>query len=192
MSIVEFIGFIVSLVAILLIMLRRNWEDRQRKNHPERYNDEADQEDALKNFLRALEGDMEEGKEISKKYSESPLPPLPILHKEEEEIPLERTHRTVADDFQFQAKLDRFQRQSAIDSRHIKLDITSNRFEKFQGNQVVSQDMKGFSRETTYDIIDKVTTNRAREILTKPKTLQDMIVIQEILGPPKGLQKNNW
>lgn len=80
MNLIEFIGFIITMVAMTFLILRRVWEDRRRRAHPEEYSNKKEQQEAtLKQFLKSLDIDMdEEDEEGEIERHIPPKPPQPI------------------------------------------------------------------------------------------------------------------
>lgn len=81
MSLIEFIGFIIVMAAMIVLYAKRSWEERKRRMHPEQYADEnEEQEQILRQFLLSLEG-----KEESVLKAEPPAPP-PLPEPEHDEF----------------------------------------------------------------------------------------------------------
>jgi hypothetical protein len=207
MSIVEFIGFLITITAFFLLVIRKSLEDRRRKRHPEKYGDEGRQEDVLRDFLKSLDMDMEEGAENSKRKRAGSAK----MQKQAEEVEefeteldqekagkyIKKPHRKVADQFQFQTKYDRYQPKTAIEARSYEREI-NHRYDTYSDERVVSQDLRGFKPEKVYnvdpykigqyDVIAETDLSRAKKILKNAHSRRDMIVIQQILNTPKALR----
>ena len=80
MSLVEFIGFAISLIAIVVLYFRNRQDARYRLEHPEEFQGEEAMEVEeegypLKDFIKKLEKELAEKEELK-----HPLPPpLPLL-----------------------------------------------------------------------------------------------------------------
>lgn len=75
MTFIEFIGFIVTILALFFLLIRKSWEERKRRENPEIYEEEEkDREKALREFLRSLNVEVEE----TETELEEPPPPEPI------------------------------------------------------------------------------------------------------------------
>lgn len=83
MTFIEFIGFIITLVAMFFIVIKRIFEQRAAQRNPEEYAERERQHQlALKKFYRSLEGQMiEEEDEIEEEIEHEPIHPIP--HKPE-------------------------------------------------------------------------------------------------------------
>ncbi len=80
MNFVEFIGFVIVILAMFFILIRRAMEERRRRKYPELFEkEEQEREKALKEFLRGLNVDVEEVEELKPEP-----PPLPKAVKLEE------------------------------------------------------------------------------------------------------------
>lgn len=78
MSFVEFIGFIITLAAMAVIVAKKSWEERDRKNHPEKYKaKERSRQADLKKLLKSMEIDLEEEEEEEEVVKPLSIPPKP-------------------------------------------------------------------------------------------------------------------
>lgn len=82
MTLIEFIGFLITLTAMTFLVFRNAWEQRRKRSHPEEYRSEKDkQEQTLKEFLKSLDVDMKETDEEEPEEEEieeieyRPMPP---------------------------------------------------------------------------------------------------------------------
>jgi hypothetical protein len=68
MNLIEFIGFLITMSAMTFLILRRIWEERQKRSHPEEYDKKKEHQEAnLKQFLKSLDIDMNDDEEPEKK-----------------------------------------------------------------------------------------------------------------------------
>lgn len=64
MSFIEFIGFIMTMAAMVAILAKKSWEERDRQKNPEKYRKrENRREQDLKKMLKSLDIDIEEDEE---------------------------------------------------------------------------------------------------------------------------------
>ena len=83
MTFIEFIGFIIVMLALFFLMLRRARDEKYRRDHPEEFEQELKgQQLAMREFLESLNIEVEE---------EKPPPPPPV---EEEELAIEEPLRS--------------------------------------------------------------------------------------------------
>lgn len=81
MNLIEFIGFLISLLAVIVLMTKRRQIERYKKEHPEEFEkEELQKEEALKAFLKTLNIEMEEEKKAT------PAPPA-VNHPKRTEKP---------------------------------------------------------------------------------------------------------
>lgn len=93
MSLIEAIGFIIVMIAMIILTAKRSWEQRQQDEHTE-----EDEKQAMQNFLKALhlEGSQEELEAVAQAEVKKAPPPVPpplpkadVIEKVEELPPLE-------------------------------------------------------------------------------------------------------
>lgn len=90
MTFIEFIGFIISISAMVFLFARQTWENYRRRKYPEQYAEEVrKKDDALKELLKSMNIEVEEEEEIEDEddYVEPvrrppPPPPKPIQLKQ--------------------------------------------------------------------------------------------------------------
>lgn len=86
MTLIELIGFMITMVAFFLLIAKQARDERRRRQNPEAYEEEAEQEhqETIKHFLRSLNIEIPEDTPPPKKE----LPPVPkVLEPEEIEAP---------------------------------------------------------------------------------------------------------
>lgn len=187
MSVVEFIGFIVSLIAMILLMGTRLWQEAKRRRNPQPHEDEDHQAQPLKDLLESLD----------KRHRHQQPPPTPVPQAKKPKTPYpaqqplpQKPKRSGADKFAFKSSLDDRHHETAIEKRsyqtsikdpyqgHIEEDILSTEFRK--------------SESSAYDIIHRRHLSQASKIIHGLPSAKDMLVIKEIFGPPKSLRLNPW
>lgn len=203
MSLLEFIGFIVSMATLLFLGYRKAQDERKRRNNPEEYEREQNErEDKLKKFIRSLEGDMDEDErdreeedDDEDEYEEEEeefvkhVPPPPVQPQQSAaakpllpQAPLKPVSKA-GDNFGFKPKLAEYKMASKMDEHH----LTSKLDWRYQ-QQSESEAYK-FSDETkAYDIKKSNEISVAKELLIKLPTKRNMVILHEILGLPKGLR----
>jgi hypothetical protein len=191
MEISDLISFIFTVIILSLIYLKKRWE-KKRTQHPEDLNE---QEKALNDFLKSLEGDMEEmkthqGEEaLAIREAEKKMPPPPPPPSIEREVPkVQKAKRSVSDNFTFKTNLESFKQRSAVEERQLKPKITEELFEPL-GEDVVS-DSFSINEEDAYKITKKDDESRLRKKLQHLPSFRDLIIFQEVIGKPKALRSD--
>lgn len=87
MDIIQFIGFLVSLVAIIVLTGKHLHDERRRKQNPEEYaKEQTAKEERLHSFLKSLEGDMQERKSPTPLPKPKKVTPRPAAQKKVEPV----------------------------------------------------------------------------------------------------------
>jgi len=184
-NLIEFIGFIITILAMFVILIRRSMEERRRRQNPELYEqEEEDREKALKEFLRTMNLEVDEipGEE------ERPPPPPPPPKKPPEPKPT-RPRRLVRDAYELESSLDDYERTSGIESHIRETEVGKTEFGQI-GHDVTTGDLFMQPSLGAYDIIAGVEGTRASHILSRLDDPTDMIVYHEIIGKPRALQRH--
>lgn len=162
MTLIEFIGFVISLAAMIFLVIKHFWEQGQRRRYPEKYAEEQrKKEKLLSEFMKSLnlrendDKDEEDEETITEeiKYhpaAKRPSPPIPTLP----------------------------QKRKGSMSDSYREEIVSSTF------------LKG--EAAAYDLNKKRRPSHASTILKSLHTPKNMVIIKEIFGPPKSMQINPW
>lgn len=192
MTLIEFIGFLVSIFTLFFLYIKKNREERRRRQHPEQNeSEEAGSEDALKDFLRSLEMDMDEMEENQKKQIRQPPspPPLPpVVNPKKTSTKPEKRLRTVQDEFSYKTKIEDFRQVSAVEERNFQPGITNKQFEDF-GAHVVSEDLN-VKNARAYQITDSLTESRLSKFVHQIPSRRDLLIYQEIMMRPKAFRQS--
>jgi|688.fasta_scaffold08994_10 hypothetical protein len=82
MTFIEFLGFIITITAMIAIVVKKNWEERDRRKNPEKYRQKEEQ---LRKLLKSLETSEEDEEEEEEDWEEpvvyAPPPKIPNLKK---------------------------------------------------------------------------------------------------------------
>lgn len=174
MSFIEFVGFIISMVALTLLSARKRRDEARRRQNPELYDKE--QEQSLESLLRSMDIQTEEEEEREEAIK-PPAPPLVI--RKEEKSPKER--RTMSPHYALDYQLNRFKQVRAIDQRRLTSAIEGRKI----GRQVISHDM--VVETDIYTDPRQVKISRGKALLKRLPSAKEMIMVREILSPPKSL-----
>lgn len=116
MNLIEFIGFVISLAALIFLFFKKVRDEKFRLQHPEEYEEELHQkEEALKEILKSMQLDVEDEENLSpppprpqhvmkKKYIKPPKAPLTVLQTQKEKEANQYEERTLSDNRIFNKK----------------------------------------------------------------------------------------
>jgi hypothetical protein len=89
MSLIEFIGFIITICALFFLVIKRKWEERRKREHPEEeHRKELQQKAHLKRYLKSLDLDVEEEEENDKVLPSHLSSFQPSYPKKKDPLPL--------------------------------------------------------------------------------------------------------
>lgn len=196
MTLIEFIGFIISIVTVAFLFFKKKWDERRRRLYPDEVaKEDEEQEKALQNFLQSLKMDMEEAEEHEAMPDQRspPQPPLPPPVKSPPPLPLvnkrpERTERTVEDNYRLKTKIEDFKPKSEVELRQLSMGITQERY-KDLGEHVVSEDL--MTSQEAYSLSISEDRSRFYKLMHKLKHPRDLILYHEIFMKPKTLRPPN-
>ena len=190
MTFIEFIGFLVTMFALIFLYLKRYFNEKKRAEHPEEYEEYQHQkEQALEDFFRSLNIDVPPP-EIEK---EVPPPPPP----KKESIPLalqirqkKRPIRKVKYDYELDTHFDDFEPYSAVADRELEKHITEETIDIYTRDIVSDDLLMAESLKRAYEIPTGRASARIETYVDRLDDLRSMILYRELIGPPKS--KELW
>lgn len=82
MDLIQLIGFLISVLAVFVLVTKKIRDERHRKQHPEEFaREEEEKEERLRAFLKSLDVEMEEQKNYSPPPPPREKPPVPRVIK---------------------------------------------------------------------------------------------------------------
>jgi len=190
MSFIEWIGFLIAFVVLMLSVMRRIYEERRRSQHPEEYKKEREErEKAYSELLKSMGFEIEEEEEEGPKLPqaakrEEKQPSRPPVVRKRKPSPLAaaaKTRRQLSDEFEFRAPLDEQRKLSSIEQRHMGTRVHP-KFQEGYGNRLVSPELRArkvFVREGAA---------RVEELVERLPSRKMLIVAHEVIGPCKALR----
>ena len=159
MTFIEFIGFIITMVAFFLLVVKQARDEKKRRQNPEAYEEEMEyQQEAVKDLLRSLNIEVQEDKPPV-----PPPPPTPVVEMlKEPSMP-----KVVESKIPKSMRIAKFDYGNAFRDPHSQRGI--------------------FEHEEAY-IKRKEQQSRVKSLLRKPDSFKDAIILKEVLGEPKGLE----
>lgn len=179
MNVSEFVGLIITILVLFTAMARRLWEEKQRRDNPEEYEEKLERDkEAFQAFLRSLDIEVE-GEQKKKKR----MPPPPPSVKEEPEASQPMGHyvpsSTVAENFEFHSQLEERHRETSIEKRQLTSSLSQQ-----TGRDLVSDTLK--QKEAFVAKGRKRGASRSRDLVLNRPSKKEMVILHEVLGPPKG------
>lgn len=190
MDLVQFIGFIVVMIAMSFLSVKRQKEKKQADHSEPMEEDEHKRKQNLRQFLKSLEADMEEDEEEESLPPEppplkkqTPPPPSPLEVRVQSKQPPERLLQE--DQYKFQDELESYRLTTNIEQRKLQTAL-DKRYKGFSSDRIVSPDL--LPSTDSYETLVAFTPSRARKLMDKLSSRQEMIVYQEIMNPPVSLR----
>ncbi len=193
MDIVQFIGFLISVLAIMVIMGRKSRNERQRRQHPEQYMEkERKQKELLKQVMHDLGMDVEKEEEeeeeveelhpaIKKRVAYAP-PPGPDFSKMQTKA---KPHIPFEDKYAFKDRFDDYHTETAIEKRRFKTAIEERN--KFSGEKIVSPEYR--HGPDAYTIRKRDEVARGTRVIGSLHSRKEMVILHEIIDKPKALKR---
>lgn len=192
----QVIGFIIVFLVLVLPILQKAIKSHYQKKHPEhapRKLEEEDEGDEFDQFLDSIESAEEEEKRHRlARPAPPPLPPEfdvpahpPKYTSQPPKIQQQPSHqsRRVLDNFRFRSDLDNYRQASEVETRQLKEGIKPR-----IDPHVVSLDLEVKPAEIfTRPQVEPMTTHIQR-LVRERKVGREMILMYEILSPPKSLR----
>ena len=177
MNLIELIGFVIAMFALFFLYIKRMREEKWRKEHPEEYEKEQQrQAEAMRAFMRevGVEVDEEDTIEEEDEYYEEVVepPPLPVTPKSSRKTPTAPKPTEIKEPLFPKHK-------TQVQPRHIEAELRA-RTKRFE-EQLTSSSWKGKIEHE----MKRKRPSRGKQSL-KGKSLKQVIIGKEIIGPPKA------
>lgn len=188
MTLLEFIGFIVSMLALAVLMIKKVLDERHRRANPELYErEEQEQAERLRAFLNAVHDDMQSDT-LSPQPKER-VRETPYEISRQQPYQQKSPKRTVKDEFAFSSPIADRKLTSNVEKRKLKSTFDDT-YHGPGSDRVVSRDLAPPSAKDAYQLkpARSFGPNRALKTISHLKSRRDLIVIHEILDKPKGLK----
>lgn len=184
MSFIEFVGFIISFAAMIFLVLRRFFEERQRRLNPEEFaRQEKMREENLRRLMKSrgiYSVSEEEEKEeflpvVSKNYNQ---PVSPKMSQEQAFIKLRESQKqqTVLKN----SPVVQQGNYGAETARDKKRNLAASDSARYQHHDLKPAD--------SYEVIRIEKVTAANRLLSSLKSPQDMLVIKEIFDKPLSMR----
>jgi len=162
MTLIDFIGFIVTMLLLIFWMMRQAWQVQKK---PLKESEEVENpSEELKDLLKSLDIELEGA-------APKPPPPPPKKKKTQGFIPSEKPHQ----------RRKKPEPAPTLGSE-AQLDISET---------VEHQDLSRWERDA-YEIKEKKREARIEDLLDTLPEKRNMVLYKVILDQPRGLQKEPW
>ncbi|MBA2728398.1 MAG: hypothetical protein H0U49_09535 [Parachlamydiaceae bacterium] len=192
MTFIEMIGFIISLGALFVLAAKKAFDERRRRANPEEYErEEKAQAEKLKAFLHSIDMDMDESEGFE---------PEPIPRKKPKSIVKAppKVQQLAVNRGRIDGQVENRKLESGIENRKLNVSVEKqklkSRIDDYYKIPMGPSNATGIHEQRQLDAYNiKKTgnnkTNRALDILTGLKSRKDMVILQEIIAPPKSLRE---
>lgn len=199
MNFMETIGFIVSLLALIVLSVKKALDDRRRRQFPDEYEEEENEKaERLRAFLKSIDGDMKENiphPQNAQKHKnalqqkremvvKNVLPGKPDPGKTDPGKPVYPKPKPSVP-FGFKPHVEEHHLDVGVEKRKLKseLDISYN-----QPSGRLHSDAYNIRHKDAYSLVKSSYHNRALESLSALKSSKDMVILHEVISPPKSLR----
>lgn len=171
MSLVEFIGFVISMAALIFLFFKRVSEERYRRQHPEEIaEEEHEKELALKEFMKTMHIDIGEEEKIvppPKPVATHPSrpPAIPIVKKNIPPKQAKRKEEKEAFKPTYDREHDDFEKRLLSKSFHKKSESSS-----------------------AYEVKRLIYNSRGNDLIEALPSKRDMLIYREIFDKPLALR----
>jgi hypothetical protein len=169
---VEYIGFVISLLALIYLFFRQQFYVRDRQEQVDEFrNEELMEDDPLHEIMKAVE------KEKAARKATQHLPPSPPKVMKQSK----KSGLSSLEDDRFASQIEKRQLKSSLENRHLK-PVTVQRLEEMPPALIV---------KPLHHVISEwqeIEPSRAEVALKRLSSRRDLIIYQEIIDKPKSLR----
>lgn len=166
MDIIQFIGFLITLVIMLFLFMRQTFDAWKRKNHPEEYaKEEKEREHSMRQMLKTMNIDLEDEEE--EEYE------VEYEYKEPQKVSV-ASSKNAAPILQLQEKA-----------------VITPRIPQVQPHRSVQEQRVATAKRSPQDAYKMSRyrkPSRGALIVRKQRTLKDAIVLREVFGKSRSEQ----
>lgn len=181
MNLIELIGFIFSMLVMVILMINKVRAERRRLANPEEYErEEQEQAEELRRFLLEVEGNDDE---------ESPYV---NFSKEVRNESRERSREERRENFYKTAPSnDQMRFSRALEKRKFESSVEKRALQSSLDERYSTKENRGYAPQANdaYAIVQTYRTSRASNTIAQVGSLKKMIILKEIMSPPKSLRE---
>lgn len=176
MNFIEFLGFIISLAAMIFLTSKRFIEDRKRRLNPEEYaRREEEQEENLRKFLKSMQMNPDDDEGVvhppNSKYRKQVQPPQPLIRLREplkNQPILPKKALSSSSSYGCETANDKKRNQAAAESSYF-----------------LHHDLKPAEN---YEVIRNERPVQGVKLINSLKTPRDLVIIKEIFDKPLSMR----
>lgn len=174
MTLIEFIGFIITMIAFFIIVAKQARDDRRRRKHPEEFEQELEVQQAqINEMLESLgvkvEKEMEEEELEDEFATDSSILQEEYPSADENRQYVEVQRERAVGGIKRPPLYNKGKKESLFVDFHTKMEIAPS-----------------FVHERAYEQ-KKLQQSQLQKTLGNVESLKQAVILREILGPPKGL-----
>ncbi len=183
MTLIEFVGFIITMILVIYLSSKRAIQERKQKLDP---NYDGDEEvDNIHEMARLLNLSPEDEQALEQELrGESAPPPNPVQQRVKPPKK-KRVSRTLSDKYALHTNIENFKPRSKVAERKYDTKI-EHRYEKPR-ESIINEGLRTAPEVDPYALLHKKKA-RINKLLYSLDSKNDMIVIHELLGRPKALK----
>lgn len=194
MNLIEFLGFIITMILVIYLSSKRAIEERKRQQNPDYYDDEEVEDNNIREMARLLNLSPEDAQALERELKGEPAPPPPPPKKSNpppKPQKKKRVSRTLSDKYALHTNIEDFKQRSKVAERKFDTKI-EHRYE--QPRQSVITDSLRVDPEHDPYAISHQKKARINKLLDSLDSKADMILLHEILDRPKAFKddKIHW
>ncbi|MEM1283098.1 MAG: hypothetical protein AAGG81_06045 [Chlamydiota bacterium] len=194
MNLIEFIGFIITMILVIYLSSKRAIEDRKRRLDPNY--DEGEEDDNFREMVHLLNLSPEDVKALERELKGEPAQPPPppnVMQQKTKTAAKKRVTRTLSDQYALRTNIENFKQRSKVAEREFDTKI-DHRYEKPR-KPIITQSLRVEPERDPYATIGLGSKKtRIKQILDSLESKNNMIILHEIIDKPKALKddKIHW
>lgn len=198
MSVIEFIGFVISFIAMIVLFFRRTLDRRRQAQDPALYAEmEKRREVRLKEFLSTLDvqhephrpnEDDEEEDDDEDEYVPPQARVAPKRPHSYTPIALNRPQQLPRDTFLLRPSTEKNRTQTSFEKHIQHSSIEDSYRNRFLDTPAETAAKNVDIHQDAYALKKTNQQNRVNAIVGRLESPQDLIILQEVIGPPKALR----
>jgi hypothetical protein len=191
----QIIGYIIMFIALIVFMRKsKNKDLRKNQSYEEPdFHKKSSHEKKLRDFLNSLKDDEDTYADDFKKppLKHKPLQTKVVAPKAQAKVHAEPDlyhQKSTIEDRRLKSSIEERKFQSSIENRQLRTNIES-RYDDPYGKRTKVLDLKSQADAPSYGVIGRASGSKSNEIIANLKSKKQMIILNEIISPPKSLKE---
>lgn len=174
MSLIEFIGFIITFFAFIIMSVRRMKEKRQMEMNP---HEEEEDDEALRDYLRSVGIEVEE--------RPKPPPPAPRIEQIQPVPNIPRVNPSYYEKPEFKTNIEDRKFKTRIEDKKLKTHVENREYR----SKIEDKDYVGtISEAPAYEVHSSDERLSKVDLVINNQSLENLVISNIILGPPKAYE----